>query len=292
MARGGYQRPNNPSPISGPGRFSSRTDGSVNNPAPPLTDAPSERYGERASRERAIRQMPDEGTMGSGASGASGESNSGSPSSPGAASGAGGVASTPSSAAGAGPPPNLAEAIFAPGPENRRTPAGGPSHRRQMAKARRVIHENQYALLEEIYRRDANNDVLELLQRQRGRGMQYADEFPRMAQQGYRPSAGATSMDEIDPRFRLDLGDPSVTWGEDYNNLDESEVTPGLSEQEADRLELGHAQANLDYLTGNPFAYHPASVIRAVTGLDGEQRNRSEEEASEEASESNNEDEE
>ena len=278
MPRGGYRRPQSPSPVSGPGSLSRRTDGSVNNPAPPLSDAPSENYGERTQRIQALRAMnaPPGGTVDAG---------SGAPT-PGAASGAGGAASTPPSAAGAGPPEpgspgggvpgsptDLSESLFAPSDPSRTTPAGGPSHRlqsRQARQAKRQIWENHYALLEEIFRADPNNDVLELLQMQLHRGMRFADEYPRMAEEGYENHFGATSMEDIDPRFRLDLGDPSITRAEDYNTLDESEITPPLSEQEAERLHLGHDQANIDYLPGNPFAYVPASRIREMTGRTGE----------------------
>lgn len=43
MARGGYQRPTNPAPVSGPGSLSRRTDGG---PAQALTELPNARYGE------------------------------------------------------------------------------------------------------------------------------------------------------------------------------------------------------------------------------------------------------
>lgn len=43
--RGGYQRPNNPAPVSGPGRLSRRTDGG---PAQNVADLPNAGYGENA----------------------------------------------------------------------------------------------------------------------------------------------------------------------------------------------------------------------------------------------------
>lgn len=44
MARGGYQRPKNPAPVSGPGALSRRTDGGPVQGAAPI---PSGQYGER-----------------------------------------------------------------------------------------------------------------------------------------------------------------------------------------------------------------------------------------------------
>lgn len=44
MASGGYHPPANPSPVSGPGKLSRRTDGS---PAQPIRDIPNAAYGEQ-----------------------------------------------------------------------------------------------------------------------------------------------------------------------------------------------------------------------------------------------------
>lgn len=46
MARGGYQRPSNPAPVSGPGAGSKRTDGG---PAQKLRELPDAQYGEAAT---------------------------------------------------------------------------------------------------------------------------------------------------------------------------------------------------------------------------------------------------
>lgn len=46
MPRGGYQRPTNPAPVSGPGAASQRTDGGPGQPVRQLTDAA---YGEQAT---------------------------------------------------------------------------------------------------------------------------------------------------------------------------------------------------------------------------------------------------
>jgi hypothetical protein len=42
--RGGYQRPSNPAPVSGPGALSQRTDGG---PSQPIREIPAEQYGDR-----------------------------------------------------------------------------------------------------------------------------------------------------------------------------------------------------------------------------------------------------
>lgn len=46
MPRGGYQRPSNPAPVSGPGAMSKRTDGG---PAQKLRELPDAQYGEAAT---------------------------------------------------------------------------------------------------------------------------------------------------------------------------------------------------------------------------------------------------
>lgn len=46
MPRGGYQRPSNPAPVSGPGAMSKRTDGG---PVQKLRDLPDAQYGEAAT---------------------------------------------------------------------------------------------------------------------------------------------------------------------------------------------------------------------------------------------------
>lgn len=53
MPRGGYQKPSNPAPVSGPGKFSKRTDGKITSP-----DIDTERglqYGDRSMLEDAQR---------------------------------------------------------------------------------------------------------------------------------------------------------------------------------------------------------------------------------------------
>lgn len=49
---GGYRRPSNPAPVSGPGRYSRRTDGQVQ------TDLPDADYGENASFREIQRGAP------------------------------------------------------------------------------------------------------------------------------------------------------------------------------------------------------------------------------------------
>lgn len=47
MARGGYQRPGTPAPVSGPGALSARTDGGPGGKQP-MRDLPNAKYGENA----------------------------------------------------------------------------------------------------------------------------------------------------------------------------------------------------------------------------------------------------
>lgn len=54
MARGGYRKPANPAPVSGPGAMSRRTDG-----AQPVMNIPSSRYGEGEE----LRQLQSGATM-------------------------------------------------------------------------------------------------------------------------------------------------------------------------------------------------------------------------------------
>lgn len=79
MPRGGYQRPSNPSPVSGPGALSKRTDGG---PVQNLTDLPNSKYGENADYRNLQQSAPLAQTP-----------------SPGAA--------TPASGGGGTPPPNI-----------------------------------------------------------------------------------------------------------------------------------------------------------------------------------------
>jgi len=55
MPRGGYQRPRNPAPVSGPGAMSKRTDGG---PAQKLRDLPDARYGENATYRELQQAAP------------------------------------------------------------------------------------------------------------------------------------------------------------------------------------------------------------------------------------------
>lgn len=53
--RGGYRRPNNPAPVSGPGAMSSRTDGG---PGQPVRVAPGGEYGSRQEMEEIQSSAP------------------------------------------------------------------------------------------------------------------------------------------------------------------------------------------------------------------------------------------
>lgn len=55
MPAGGYQRPRNPAPVSGPGALSKRTDGG---PAQAMRDLPNARYGENAEYRAAEQVAP------------------------------------------------------------------------------------------------------------------------------------------------------------------------------------------------------------------------------------------
>jgi len=55
MPRGGYQKPRNPAPVSGPGAMSKRTDGG---PAQKLRDLPDARYGENATYRELQQAAP------------------------------------------------------------------------------------------------------------------------------------------------------------------------------------------------------------------------------------------
>lgn len=55
MPRGGYQRPSNPAPVSGPGQLSQRTDGGPTQPIRPITGLP---YGEGQEAIDQQRQAP------------------------------------------------------------------------------------------------------------------------------------------------------------------------------------------------------------------------------------------
>lgn len=54
--RGGYRRPTNPAPVSGPGELSQRTDGGP--PMPPMPQAP-EAQQQPTPEQMGIPQMPD-----------------------------------------------------------------------------------------------------------------------------------------------------------------------------------------------------------------------------------------
>lgn len=64
---GGYRRPNNPAPVSGPGKLSRRTDGRQ-----PTRELPNAKYGENAAFEAAQGAAPMSGDIGSGGMAASG----------------------------------------------------------------------------------------------------------------------------------------------------------------------------------------------------------------------------
>ena len=55
MPRGGYQRPSNPAPVSGPGAMSKRTDGG---PVQKLRDLPDAQYGEAATFRELQQDAP------------------------------------------------------------------------------------------------------------------------------------------------------------------------------------------------------------------------------------------
>jgi hypothetical protein len=55
MARGGYQRPSNPAPVSGPGALSRRTDGG---PSQPVRVPSGGKYGERQELENLQQSAP------------------------------------------------------------------------------------------------------------------------------------------------------------------------------------------------------------------------------------------
>lgn len=67
MPRGGYQKPNNPAPVSGPGKFSRRTDGKV--PSPDIDTERGLQYGDRQMLEEAARMSPVAGAQGAPVSG-------------------------------------------------------------------------------------------------------------------------------------------------------------------------------------------------------------------------------
>src|SRR5687768_17004666 len=56
---GGYRRPTNPSPVSGPGALSRRTDGQQ-----PTQDLPNAKYGENAAYRQAQMAAPMSGDIG------------------------------------------------------------------------------------------------------------------------------------------------------------------------------------------------------------------------------------
>jgi hypothetical protein len=64
MPRGGYQKPKNPAPVSGPGKFSRRTDGKV--PSPDIDTERGLQYGDRQMLEEAARISPVAGAQGAG----------------------------------------------------------------------------------------------------------------------------------------------------------------------------------------------------------------------------------
>lgn len=61
MPQGGYQKPKNPAPVSGPGKFSRRTDGQAVNPD---IDNPDLQYGDRSMLEEANTAAPVRGAQG------------------------------------------------------------------------------------------------------------------------------------------------------------------------------------------------------------------------------------
>lgn len=62
MPRGGYQKPSKPAAVSGPGKFSKRTDGQPSR-APDL-DTPGQQFGDRERLEAAQRAVPAAGAQG------------------------------------------------------------------------------------------------------------------------------------------------------------------------------------------------------------------------------------
>lgn len=64
---GGYRRPTNPAPVSGPGALSRRTDGRQ-----PTVDLPNAKYGENAAYREAQAAAPMSGDIGSGGMAAGG----------------------------------------------------------------------------------------------------------------------------------------------------------------------------------------------------------------------------
>lgn len=59
---GGYRRPNNPAPVSGPGALSQRTDGGPGSNQP-VRDLPNAKYGENAAFRGAQQAAPMSGGM-------------------------------------------------------------------------------------------------------------------------------------------------------------------------------------------------------------------------------------
>lgn len=57
-SRGGYQPPQNPAPVSGPGALSARTDGGPGNQRQPIRVAPGQPYGERQAMEELQGSAP------------------------------------------------------------------------------------------------------------------------------------------------------------------------------------------------------------------------------------------
>lgn len=67
MPSGGYRRPTNPAPVSGPGALSRRTDGQQ-----PMRDLPDAKYGEQAAFQAAQGAAPMSGDLGGAMGGAAG----------------------------------------------------------------------------------------------------------------------------------------------------------------------------------------------------------------------------
>jgi hypothetical protein len=61
--RGGYQKPRDPAAVSGPGKFSRRTDGQAK-AVPNVGDSPDLQYGDRSMLEDAQRAAPARGSQG------------------------------------------------------------------------------------------------------------------------------------------------------------------------------------------------------------------------------------
>jgi hypothetical protein len=61
MAQGGYQKPANPAPVSGPGQLARRTDGG---PGQPVRDLPNPAYGEGEDFRAAESGAPMQGAQG------------------------------------------------------------------------------------------------------------------------------------------------------------------------------------------------------------------------------------